>query len=377
MSEKGFDHKLMDSQGTFVEPVDPKDFDIEAYCDYEAGLLEGNRAFWASDSGVQVYRRFRIPEIFSYTCRDMKKSLALQLGALQMSIDYKADIANFIEPWYGIGTVASAFGLNYEWPEGQAPAVPTIFNSVKEALERDIVPIEETEIGKRTLEMIEYFLDQTKGKVPMSLTDTQSPLDTASFMVEVNSFFMSFFDNPEEIKQLLAVIADLLIGFTKKQMELIGDALVWPGHGFPSSREFSGLGMSDDSMIMISGEQYEDVEKPYMEKVGEHFGGAVFHSCGNWVGKADAVKSISNLVMADSACGAQTDPSPNDASALGDAFAGSGVALNTRIVGDSEVVAQAVEKIWRPDMKLVITTYCETPEDQAAAYEKIYEIAGR
>ena len=29
----------------------------------------------------------------------------------------------FLEPWYGIGTVASAFGLDYVWKEGQAPVV--------------------------------------------------------------------------------------------------------------------------------------------------------------------------------------------------------------------------------------------------------------
>ncbi len=36
----------------------------------------------------------------------MKKSLEWQLGALKKSMEYKADIPNFLEPWYGIGTIA-------------------------------------------------------------------------------------------------------------------------------------------------------------------------------------------------------------------------------------------------------------------------------
>ncbi|MCJ7673544.1 MAG: hypothetical protein MUO33_00145 [Sedimentisphaerales bacterium] len=38
-------------------------------------------------------------------------------------INNRGIVAKFLEPWYGIGTVASAFGLDYVWKEGQAPAV--------------------------------------------------------------------------------------------------------------------------------------------------------------------------------------------------------------------------------------------------------------
>ena len=35
---------------------------------------------------------------------------------------------NFLEPWYGIGVVAGAFGVPYVWKEGQAPARITSYN---------------------------------------------------------------------------------------------------------------------------------------------------------------------------------------------------------------------------------------------------------
>jgi len=292
-----FDAGIADSQGTSVVPLSPDSFDIEKYADYEAALLEKNRQFWKADSGVLVYRRFRVPEVFSYSCKDRELSLSLQLAALEKSMEYKADIANFLEPWYGIGTVAAAFGAEYEWPKGQAPGIKAPFKTIAEALEYDVVPIEHTDIGKQTLGMIEYFLEKTKGKIPLSLTDIQSPMNVASEIIDINNFFMSFIDNPEGLKKLLALISDLLIDFTKKQVHLIGDALVWPGHGFAGSKAFSGLGMSDDTIVMLSNDYYKEFAAPNMSKIGNHFGGAVFHSCGNWSDRVRFVKQIIGLKM--------------------------------------------------------------------------------
>ena len=211
-----FNYSVADSQGTDVKPIEPQKFDIAAYHDYAASLQQRCSNFWNSKSGIAVYRRFRVPQVFSYGCKDRKLSLALQLGALQESMKYAADIPNFLEPWYGIGTVASAFGVDYEWPEGQAPAIKPPFKSVQEALNYNLKPIEETAIGKNTLAMIEYFIEKTKGKIPISLTDTQSPLNTASLIIDNNSLFMSFFDCPDDLKKLLQVITDLLIKLYKK-----------------------------------------------------------------------------------------------------------------------------------------------------------------
>jgi len=282
MSEKDFDSSNPDSQGTRVAPVDPGNFDIEAYCDYEAALLEANQAFWEAPHGVAVYRRFRAPEVFAYGCRDMHKSLALQLGGLTASMQYRADIPNFLEPWYGIGAVAAAFGLDYRWEEGNAPAITTTFKSLDEALSQEVMPVAQTPIGKYTLEMIAYFLDQTQGRIPMSPGDMQAALNVASFMLDSECFYTSLVFNPAGIKQLLAKITDLTIQFIQRQMELIGDAVALPGHGFASSRRFAGLGLSSDVMVNISNDHYKEFELPCIARIGAEFGGAVFHSCGNW-----------------------------------------------------------------------------------------------
>jgi hypothetical protein len=377
MSKESFDQTGIDVQATPAEPVSPEAFDFEAYFDYEASLLERCRAFWEAQSGVLVWRRMRIAEVFSWGCRDMTASLEWQLGGLQKSMKFKTDVPNFIVPWYGIGTVAGAFGADYIWKEKQAPAIRPMFGSVREALQYKTVPVSQTRIGRHTIEMIGYFLDKTGGRVPMSLTDTQSPLNIACNVVQMSSFFVEMLDNPPAVKELLNHLATLLVEFTHEQIERIGDALVWPGHGYCSCRSFEGLGMSDDNALMISGRQYLDLAAPAVELAGETFGGSAFHCCGNWTDKIEAVKKIKGLRMVDGAFSAATDPSPNPPEPFSEAFANTNIVVNARIVGGPEIIAENIRRLWRPGLKLIVVTYCQSPEEQAEAYDLIYEVCGQ
>jgi len=374
MNKENFDQSGIDVQATPAEPVTPDAFDFEAYTDYEASLKQRCRKFWQAESGVLVNRRMRIAEVFSYGCKDMKASLERQLGGLKKSMEFKADVPNYLEPWYGIGTVAGAFGADYIWKEEQAPAISPKFRSVKDALDHESVPVSQTAIGKHSLEMIDYFLDKTGWRIPMSLTDTQSPLNIACNIVEINSFFIEMLDNPQAVKTLLIHLAELLVEFTHEQIERIGKALVRPGHGFSSCRCFEGLGMSDDNTLMISGPQYLEFAVPAVELAGDLFGGPAFHSCGNWSDKVEVIKKIAGLRMIDGAFSAATDPSPNPPELFAGAFANTGIVVNARIVGGPEIIAESVRQLWKPGLKLIVVTYCQSPEEQAEAYDRIYEI---
>ena len=94
-----FNSSLADSQATAVTPLTPEQFDTEAYADYAAGLDARCKAFWEAPSGVLVYRRMRVKEVFAGDCRDMEHSLHWQLGALKQSMKFKAHIPNFLGPW--------------------------------------------------------------------------------------------------------------------------------------------------------------------------------------------------------------------------------------------------------------------------------------
>jgi len=277
-----FNCNLSDSQATVLEPVSINNFDIYKYADYEATLLERCKDFWESDTGILVYRRMRVAEIFSYDCKDIKKSLEWQLGALKKSMEFKADIPNFLEPWYGIGTVAGSFGFDYSLIKNQATQVDGKFTLTQEALNFNKMPVSETPIGKHTLNMMEYILKKTRGKLPVSFCDVQSPLNVAGNIVDINNFFTDFYLNPNNVRQLLDNIADLIINFTLQQVKLLRETLVYPRHGFASCRKFEGLGMSDDLFVMLSDDLYKETARPIFEKTAIPFGNSALHSCGNW-----------------------------------------------------------------------------------------------
>jgi hypothetical protein len=371
---KKFDNQIADAQATQVVPLKPEQFDLDAYASYANDLNQRCAKFWNSESGVLVYRRMRVAECFSFGCRDMAFSLENQLGALQKSMLFKADVPNFMEPWYGIGTISSAFGGEYIWMEGNAPALKAPFSSIDEVLAFPYKPVATTNIGRHTLDMIDYFMEKTKGKIPMSLTDTQSPLNMIGHLVSLDQFFFDLMIDPEKVIRLLDILAELSIDFNNEQVKRIGKCLAYPGHGFASSTQWQGLGMSDDNAIMISPDQYLEYAAPSVEKICSHLGGPVFHSCGDWARWTDAVLGIKGIKMADGAFSPETDPGAITDLETYHKFANTGVVLNARIVGDLSVIEQQVKRLWVPGMKLVVVTYCSTPQEQEQAYDLIHQI---
>jgi len=371
---KKFDINRADTQATTVVPVKPEDFDFEEYAAYAGELDQRCKAFSNKESGVLVYRRMRVAECFSYGCKDMEWSLNAQLGALKASMDFKADVPNFLEPWYGIGTIASAYGGDYVWHKGQAPAMEPRFKNLDEALSFNPVPVKETFIGKFTLEMIEYFMNKTKGQIPISFTDTQSPINISTHLFPMDDFLLQTILAPEKVTKILNILAELSIDFNKEQKKLIGGALSSPGHGFASSREWKGLGMSDDNALMISPEDYLRLASPSVVKICNEMGGPVFHSCGDWEQWMNAVLQIPGLIMADGAFSPETDPGAIEELESYRAFASTGVVLNARIVGDLDTITEKVKRLWTPGMKLIVVSYCQSPDEQAEAYDRIHEI---
>lgn len=222
--------------------------------------------------------------------------------------------------------------------------------------------------------MIEYFMNKTKGRLPISFTDTQSPLNMVGHLLQLDQFLMCMLMEPEKVIQLFEILSDLSIRFNHEQKKLIGNALVLPGHGFASSSLWDGLGMSDDNAIMISPDQYSEMAAPSVEKICSPLGGPVFHSCGDWSGWIDSVLKLNGLKMADGAFSPQTDPGATDNLKAFHLFANTGIVLNARIVGDLETITEQVSRLWTPGMKLVVVTYCETPEEQTKAYDLVHNI---
>lgn len=374
-SDRRYDATKADPMAIPVEPVAPEDFDVARYADYAAAADERFAAFLTRDEGVAVWQRVRVGPVFRDGCRDTGESLRWQLGGLKKSLDYLTDAPTYLEPWYGIGTTASAFGATYQWPPGQAPVVRHLWHSMADVPDPAPLPFDRVPILRHTLEMIEVFLDFSQGQLPMSWCDLQAPINVAGGgLVDVSHFFMAFYDAPERVQELLAATAQVIVDFTQRQSELIGDALARPGHGFASSRRGTGIGLSTDNLIMISPAMYRRFCVPVVAAIGEHFGGVAIHSCGDWGRWLEAVKGIPNLRVVDGAFSPQTDPAYNNCEHFRDALTGTGIILHARIVGDPDEVLARVRRLWKPGLKLIVGTHVQDPASQRRLYHDIHAL---
>ncbi len=374
MIPKRFDHTQKDAMAMPVQPVNIADFDLARYEAFAAGADQRYAGFLAKQEGVAVWQRVRAGEVFRDACRDMRESLRWQLGALTRTMDYLTDAPTYLEPWYGIGTTAAAFGADYEWLSGQAPAVKHRYSTLEEVHSLSARDPADVPILSYTLETIEYFLTQTRGRLPMSWCDLQAPINVASGLVDVNQFLAGFYEHPDAVKAILAAVSDELIRFTQRQTALIGKALARPGHGFASSRAGTGIGLSTDNLIMVSPAMFEEFCVADSVRIGGAFGGTAIHSCGNWGRWLGAVKQISNLIMVDGAFSPQTDPAYNQCEEFRDALAGTGVVLHARIVGDAEEVLSRVRRLWKPGVQLIVGTHVQDPVEQHGLYHAIHEL---
>lgn len=374
MTQPVFDTSTLDAQAMPVPPVEPAAFDFARYEAYAAEADVRYADFLARREGVAVWQRVRIADVFRDGCRDMVASLHWQLGGLTKALDYLTDAPNYLEPWYGIGVTAAAFGGEYEWLEGQAPAVRPRFRTTRDAGELVARPTEQSQIMRRVLDMIDYFLEETQGRVPMSWADLQNPLNTATELVDTSGFFQDFIDAPEAVRDMLAALTDELIRFTREQSDHIGPQLVRPGHGFASARTGVGIGLSTDNLVMISPRAYKAFCTVNDAKIGAAFGGTATHSCGDWARWLGAVKANPELIMVDAAFTPRTDPDYNDAAAFRDAFAGTGVIVHARMVGDPDEVLEKTKQLWGPGMRLVVVSYEQDPAAQHRLYHDIHAL---
>jgi len=375
MTSSTFDNTLKDAQALPVTPLEPRDFDLTCFEAHAAEADQRYADFMNKPSGLAVWQRVRAGEVFRDACRDMKKSLRLQLGALQKSLEYATDAPMYLEPWYGIGTTASAFGAEYEWFEGQAPAVRPLYRSIDDV--PPLVPraFDQVPILRYTLDTIEYFLDQTQGRVPLSWSDLQAPLNVATELIDTSAFFTAMIDRAGRVREILSAVTEVVIRFTRQQSDLIGDRLARPGHGFASSRAGRGIGLSTDNLVMISPKMYEKFCVADNIAIGQAFDGVAIHSCGDYARWLPALKKIDNLLMVDAAFSPQTDPNPNIPEAFREAFVDTGVIVQARMVGAPAEVLALTKRLWAPGLKLIIVTYVPEPEAQRQLYQDLHALA--
>lgn len=305
-------------------------------------------------------------------CNTVADVVAHNVAYLQAWLELDAtDDLPYAQPWIGTGVFANAFGCAYHWRENDPPHVRYACATLREALARPYPDWRESPVMAMVLEAINGLKEATGGRVPISLTDTQSAFDTATLVLDACEVFAGCLEEPEAMDAFLDRIADLVIVFSRVQAERIGAGLLaQPGHMFPSWVGGRGIALSDDNLAVASPEVNERFSLPRNERIGAAFGGVAVHSCGRWSHTMARLPRWPMHYMIDCAIGPAVDPNPNEPRAVREALAGTGVICKARVGGPLEQTLPRILDLAAPDLRLMVELPCE-PGRETSDYERV------
>jgi hypothetical protein len=307
-------------------------------------------------------------------CNEIKTMTEENIIAFEEHLGYDwTDDLPYLEPWFGVGVYANAFGCEYMWREGESPATHYKYHKIEEVKDIEYPDWRKSSIMQMVLDGIDDLKEKTKGRLPICLTDTQSPFDTATLILDAAEFFTACYTDEEIALDFMGKITDLIIEFSKIQEERIGrEILSMPGHIMTSETFLRGISLSDDNLAVSSPMINEKIALPFNEKIGKAFGGLAVHSCGQWVHTMKLLQNYENIFMMDCAASLGCDPNPNKPSEVKDAMKGTGIITKVRI--SEEDLDKVIDEMADPDLKFILhIKYPGNEETMEKNYKRSYE----
>ena len=300
-------------------------------------------------------------DTFGVASQTKEKSLADQLDCMNVKMQLHSDVAfGYLEPWCGVGVYANAFGaplFRYAHCDVQTKSR---YHDVEEVANVPMPRAGECELMQEALEFIRYFREETHDLIPISLTDTQSPLDSASLILDPCELFAASLEEPEAVEDFMSKVTQSVIDFSEMQIEAIGENVYTaPGHMMLSDNSFSGIALSDDNMAVVSPTSYAAIGKPYNEILSRHFGGLALHSCGVITHNVPLLLETEGLKQLDFKI---TDFEPNDAAYLAEKFANTDILIKPCVYPNEDL--NRLLPLLRTDVKLLIHVFTSGDVDQ-------------
>ncbi len=265
-------------------------------------------AFWNMEEQDHIPATAYIPSYYNIatgaTCSagkyytDKEVNLRTQIESIAARLQtIEDDYLPHVDSFLGTPVIASAFGGKIQYFEDKDPWIEGPIIHAPRDIDRLKKPNPaKTGLTSRILEWIDYWKAETRGLLPVSITDIQGPLSVAIDLMGASSFYLALYDEPRRVKALLGIITETLIEFLKQLYPLIEeqDGLhEWTGLFFPK-----GCGrcrLSEDNLISLSPQMYLEFIHPYNEIIFGEIGGGILHWCGDGSQNFKTVLSTKNL----------------------------------------------------------------------------------
>ena len=208
------------------------------------------------------------------------------------------DFVPYLMPWFGTAVTASALGCRVDFLVKMDPAVnPGVYpvRSPADVKRLRIPNFERDGLMPRVLEFIRYM--RSNSFLPVGITDFQGPLTTANQLMGYDKLIYLMQDHPSAMHELMDKVTETLIGWVKKQKDVIGEPLtecisdqqVYVGR-------HAGVWFSDDDAVLMSPGTYKEFVVPYNSRILRAFGSGCLHYCGNATHQAENFLATEGLL---------------------------------------------------------------------------------
>ncbi len=245
------------------------------------------RSFYNSKNGGALIQIEHIESIMQHIHVDLTKwnfpsqlyeyldhSLAMRETYWGNRIELYDDMIPSTRPWFGIGELSAYVGGDVEFSQSTSWHHPII----KEWSDLEKLTLREDNTWFRmVMDGLAYLKEKSEGKFAMMLRGAEGPLDVANAL-RGNDFFMDMALEPENTRKLLEFTTQASTWFLSNQQKVIGQFYGGYITGFEIWVPGNIAGhIGEDVTSMCSGEMYNTLGRPYMQKLSENFDALLVH----------------------------------------------------------------------------------------------------
>ena len=223
---------------------------------------------------------------------DVDLNLRCQLELIDRRIDaglHDAWLASLM-PYLGGRNLEDACGCGIELNEGSAfPCATPVIHSLDE-IDKVKVDLAGSERCRRHLRAIRFFSEQTGSLFPVRVGDVMGPFSLAVEVVVPAELLVGLYTHQEHAHRLMGLLTDAVISWVDMQGAETDNP--WRGCWQWRMGPGQGLPLADDSQVLLSPDLFGEFCAPYLEKIGEKFGGFHVHICG---GESPTLEPLSRV----------------------------------------------------------------------------------
>jgi hypothetical protein len=301
--------------------------DLEARLDVEeeTQLRATWRAFASGQAGHGIFEprrrrcfrplaEWRKPTV-NETLEDFEAMALQQLCECSAALAAGTGAVLNVRANYGTGILPSLFGCRLHVMGAALNTLPTVLpvDGGEDAIRRLVgrgVPDLTAGLGARVLEMGERFVSLFRGYprvrrfVHIYHPDLQGPIDACELLWG-SSMFLAMIEQPDLVKELLALVTLTYRHFLRRWMDVVPVAV---DDGFSAHWGMLHRGaimLREDSAMNLSPELIEEFVVPCDQLLLDEFGGGAIHFCGrgdHFIGLVAAMRGVYGVNLSQPEC---------------------------------------------------------------------------